>query len=779
MPTGKKAAPCGEPDAPAAAPRFDKWKVLGPGGGGAQFFPAISPHDPDKVFAASDMSQGFASDDGGESWRMFNIRGAIRFFVFDPCVPCVAYARSGLGLFRTEDGGETWHLVHPAPENVARVVAVSDHAWERIATKDGSCELVEALAIDPEDSNTLYASMTDGAESSLHISRDRGATWHRTGDLPSRALRIFRFKGGGAVYAACESGVSVFDEGTWEHHGAPEGVRRLTAVAAGRGAGGVPLFYCTSGPGWRGDDESAAGVFKSHDAGASWLEVDDSIAEQFETPRALLMFQTVETCPADPDIAYLSWKVRAAEPGGKPQYMGVAKTVDAGENWRLVWKDSTYEAGPGMKDAWMNERFGPEWGENPFCLAVGADGRLVYATDFGRTLRTKDGGETWVGVYSRKMGGGWTSTGLDMTTCYGVHRDPHEPQRLWIDYTDIGAFVSDDGGVTWNSGTAEGVPDHWVNTTYWMLFDPEVKGRVWAVSTWIHDLPFAKMWKNLDVARYNGGVCVSDDGGRTWRRASEEMPETACTHIIMDPESPPESRTLYVTGFGTGVWKSTDGGASWALKARGLSGREPFAWRLTLDDAGALYLVVARRSYDGSYGTDEDGRLYRSRDAAETWQEVPLPEGVNGPMGLTVDPRDRRRLYLATWGRHNPEGDTDGGIWLSTDGGGSWERIFAKQQYIYDVTMDPRNPDILYAASMLYSVWRSADAGATWRRLKGYNFKQAKRVIVDPMLPDRIFVTTFGGSVWYGPATGDPDAAEDIVTPVVSYDIENMERQVR
>jgi hypothetical protein len=157
-------------------------------------------------------------------------------------------------------------------------------------------------------------------------------------------------------------------------------------------------------------------------------------------------------------------------------------------------------------------------------------------------------------------------------------------------------------------------------------------------------------------------------------------------------------------------------------------------------------------------------------DDAETWEEIPLPDGVNGPMGLAVDPRDAKRLYLATWGRYDPLGDRDGGIWLSTDGGGSWRRIFAEQQYMYDVTIDPRNPDILYSASMLFSVWRSADAGATWRRLKGYNFKQAKRVILDPFDPDHIFVTTFGGSVWYGPAKGDPDAVEDIVTPEVAYE---------
>jgi hypothetical protein len=55
--------------------------------------------------------------------------------------------------------------------------------------------------------------------------------------------------------------------------------------------------------------------------------------------------------------------------------------------------------------------------------------------------------------------------------------------------------------------------------------------------------------------------------------------------------------------------------------------------------------------------------------------------------------------------------------------------------------------------------------------VRGYNFKWGHRVIVDPVQPGSIYVTTFGGSVWHGPAAGDPDAIEDIVTPAVSYGV--------
>ena len=62
-------------------------------------------------------------------------------------------------------------------------------------------------------------------------------------------------------------------------------------------------------------------------------------------------------------------------------------------------------------------------------------------------MRTRDGGKTWEGVYSRRLDDqSSTTTGLDVTTNYGVHFDPFDRQRLFITYTDIGMFRSENGG---------------------------------------------------------------------------------------------------------------------------------------------------------------------------------------------------------------------------------------------------------------------------------------------------------------------------------------------
>ena len=86
--------------------------------------------------------------------------------------------------------------------------------------------------------------------------------------------------------------------------------------------------------------------------------------------------------------------------------------------------------------------------------------------------------------------------------------------------------------------------------------------------------------------------------------------------------------------------------------------------------------------------------MYKSTDGAESWTPVKLPEEVNGPNGLTVDPQNSNRLYLAAWTRATGMHGTGGGIFLSEDGGKSWKNVLDRDQHVYDVTVDPRDAKI-------------------------------------------------------------------------------------
>src|SRR2546430_15572801 len=81
------------------------FKIIGPGGGGAMFHPTISPHDPNTVLVSCDMTGSYITHDAGKSWRMFNLRGVVQFFDFDPLDRKVIYAQSN-GLWRSQDEGD-------------------------------------------------------------------------------------------------------------------------------------------------------------------------------------------------------------------------------------------------------------------------------------------------------------------------------------------------------------------------------------------------------------------------------------------------------------------------------------------------------------------------------------------------------------------------------------------------------------------------------------------------------------------------------------------------
>src|SRR3954447_10681825 len=69
-----------------------RWEVLGPGGGGTMRKPTISPHDPRRVLVGCDMTGAYLTEDGGGSWRMFNLGTDVSSFAFDSSNPDVIYA---------------------------------------------------------------------------------------------------------------------------------------------------------------------------------------------------------------------------------------------------------------------------------------------------------------------------------------------------------------------------------------------------------------------------------------------------------------------------------------------------------------------------------------------------------------------------------------------------------------------------------------------------------------------------------------------------------------
>jgi photosystem II stability/assembly factor-like uncharacterized protein len=742
--------------------RLDAWRIIGPGGGGTFYNPAISPHDPNLVFASTDMTSCFVSENGGRTWRSFNLRTTCRF-IFDPKLPNRVYAIS-IGLWRSDDRGHTWNLVYP--DSTAEVRYANDEAEPSLLSTGGAMLVYwqYSLAVDPDDSDTLYAFREDG----LEVSRDAGKTWKKLVSATS-AQQIWvdptSPRGNRTILARRGNRIGMWDGASYVERPIP-GVGDVYGAASGiPSGGGKPVIYIASDYAVKDGHAVGGGIIATSDGGQTWRSLNDGILK-LVAKGTFPNFTTIATSRNNAEVLYASF-THFIPPHDDKAYYGVLKTSDGGVTWTAVRQESSVIAA-NMHNDWTAARFGPDWADEPVSMAVDDNNPdLIYTGDLGRLHRSVDGGKNWYGVFSQSTGQGYTTTGLDVTTCYGIHFDPFDPKRMFISYTDIGLMRSEDGGESWLSATTKGVPNAWRANTYWMEFDPAVKGRVWAVMTRQHDLP-----RHRELRRYGsapGGVVASVDGGMSWTALAGGLPPTlAPTHILLDPNSPVNSRVLYVTAFGKGIYKSTDGGQHWAAKNDGLPA-DPLTWRMALGSDGTLYVVTIRRSEDAKSGNDQDGWLFRSRNGAESWERVPLPEGVNGPDGITVDPRDPARLYVAAWARYTLYADRvnppDGGVYLSVDGGQHWQNVLNGSRRIYDVTVDPRNSDLVYAAGFEPSAWRSVDRGKTWRRIGGFNFKDGHRVIPDPTDIDKIYITTFGNSVWHGPAAGDPSALEDIIGP--------------
>ncbi len=214
----------------------------------------------------------------------------------------------------------------------------------------------------------------------------------------------------------------------------------------------------------------------------------------------------------------------------------------------------------------------------------------------------------------------------------------------------------------------------------WRLLGPFRGGRCDAVSG-VRGRP-----NEFYFGSVNGGVWKTIDGGHVWRPVFDGQPVASIGALAVAPSAPDvvyvgtgESTLRDSTGYGNGVYKSTDAGRTWAHL--GLDETQHIG-RIAVDPRNPDVLFVAAIGH--YYAPNPDRGVFRSRDGGRTWEKVLYKDENTGAVEVVIDPTNPRVVYAGMWNTRRPPWYTyaptngpGGGIFKSTDGGTTWHQLTA------------------------------------------------------------------------------------------------------
>jgi photosystem II stability/assembly factor-like uncharacterized protein len=308
--------------------------------------------------------------------------------------------------------------------------------------------------------------------------------------------------------------------------------------------------------------------------------------------------------------------------------------------------------------AWRN--LGPLRGGRSVAVAGSAARPNEYymGTTGGGVFKTVDGGESWLPVSDRYFGGTIGAIAVSESHPDIVYVGGGEfPIRGNVSHGD-GVYKSTDGGRTW---------------TYMGLVETRQIAKI-RIHPRNPDVVYVAALGPVFGPSPHRGVYKSTDGGKTWARILFRNDTTGAIDLSMDPRDP---EVLYA-----GLWTAY---------------RKP--WQLVSGGSGS--------------------GIFKSADGGRTWRELTrnpgLPGGIIGNIGISVSPANSRRVYAIV------EADS-GGVFRSDDGGDTWTRVNSDRSlrqrawYYSRIYADPQDENTVYASNVSFQ--RSRDGGRTWQPLR-------------------------------------------------------------
>ncbi|HWG36101.1 MAG TPA: hypothetical protein VN690_00120, partial [Terriglobales bacterium] len=312
------------------------------------------------------------------------------------------------------------------------------------------------------------------------------------------------------------------------------------------------------------------------------------------------------------------------------------------------------------------------------------------------------------------------------------------PLEYFTGATGGGLWKTDDGGFTWRPVTDGQLQSSSVGAVAVAASNPDV-------------VYIGMGEKDLRGNIMQGdGMYKSSDDGKTWRHIGLDDTQII-SKIVVDPANP-DVVYVAALGHPSapnserGVLKSTDGGAHWSKIL--FRDDKTGAVDLAMDPKNPQILYAAlweawRTSWGMSSGGPGSG-LFKSTDGGANWTEITrnsgLPSGVIGKIGIAVSGADSNRLYALVEAH-------DGGVYRSDDAGATWTRVNDENTlrqrafYFSDIIADPQKKDTVYGGNVGF--YRSTDGGQSWRQVRGGD---THALWIDPSNDQRMIVSNDSGA---------------------------------
>ena len=616
--------------------------------------------------------------------------------VIHPTNSQIALLSTVRGIYRTTDGTAHWTLVNEAATG-------SD------------------VAFDPSDPNRVVQ-----ASERIWMSLNGGQTFTQA-QSPADGIRSVEISATGVVYVASYLGrvfKSVDHGNTWTNCGAPWVQGAFVATL--------------------GIDPTSYPNAQDH----LFLQANDSST----SPGTSATWRTVDGCatwtqsgtgdPASPSNVVRRYVVSPTDPNRvlASAYDGIHRSTNGGANWTNVLPYGT---------DWIE--FDPR---NPgYVVALGA---------FGRIMRSTDGGDNWDTFFGAEL-----QVAGNATFAF----DRQTTGRMIVS-SSSGAYLSTDGGLYFDLRIAG------LRAAYIGDFSTADDGTVYAVfnpgagGVFRRD-PFTFAWSALNnddlkqkastngflmslvatapsnAARVYAGVWQanlshSTDGGGNWQMRHPAFLGTSPATNMYDVAVDPDDELLAFAATDHGIWKTIDGGTTWATS----NGSLPSYAKFVLPLRGSNVVFAISQDPNVAYSN----AVYKSTNNGATWSTTgAMPALVAGGqlLSVAVDPDDANVVYAG----HN------GGVYKSINGGTSWAAMtFSGQAAPYatgvSVLIDPDYSTTLTLARSNENsgVVRTTDGGLHWERIAvatstAPNSRILDRAVLDPLRPNVIIAGILGTNI--------------------------------